>query len=241
MDSTKTPALAVDNLPFTALAAMVYDPMRAFALLEQRRAAWLPLLIVVTTSVALLMWYYAVVDFDWLKEKMVAIIPEVEKREQAMAMVSKGVIEWSSIIASAVGIPIIAAITGLYFMLAAKVMKVDFSFGKGFALAAWGTLPTAVTSIIGYIQLMLTTNGQLDFSQLNPLSVNQLVFQYEVGSTWASFLDTLNLGTGLSILLMICGFQVWAKVSRASAAVVTLLPCIVILGIWIAINMSKVA
>ena len=221
---------------------MVYDPMRAFAMLEQRRAAWLPLLLVVTTTVALLMWYYSVVDFDWLKEKMVATISEAEKREKAMAMMSKGMIQWSSIIGAAVGIPIMAAVTGLYFMLAAKVKKADFSFGNGFALAAWGALPAVLTSIIGYIQLVLTTNGQLDFSQLNPLSVNQLVFQHEMGSTWAmTFFDNLNIGTVLSIVLMICGFQVWAKVSRASAAVVTLLPYVVIFGIWGAINLSKAA
>ena len=139
------------------------------------------------------------------------------------------------------GIPFFAAVTGLYFLIAAKVKKVSFTFGQGFALAAWASIPVVLTSLIGVIQILLSSTGQLDFSQLNPLSVNQMFFRYEMGSTWASFFDTLNIGTIFNVILMICGFQVWAKVPRPTAIAVVLIPYVTIFGIWIAINLSKAA
>lgn len=242
MELTKT-AAETNTSPFTALVTMVYDPMRAFAMLEHRRAVWLPLLLVMLSSAGMLMWYYAAVDFEWLKDKMVSAMTDAtaEQRQQAGAMMTKGMIQTTSLLGALLGIPVVAAVTGLYFLIAAKVKKVSFTFGQGFALAAWASIPVVLTSLIGVMQILLSSTGQLDFSQLNPLSVNQLFFQYEMGSTWASFLDTLNIGTVLNIILLICGFQVWAKVPRPSAIAVVLIPYVTIFGIWIAINLSKAA
>ncbi len=243
MDITKTTADKSNTSPFTALVTMVYDPMRAFVMLEHRRAVWLPLLLVMLSSGVMLMWYYSAVDFEWLRDKMVSSMADVsaEQREQAGKVMSKNVLQTTSLVGAMVGIPIMAAVTGLYFLIAAKIKKLSFTFGQGFALAAWGSIPVILTSLIGIMQIMLSSTGQLDFSQLNPLSINQLFFQYEMGSTWAGLLDTLNIGTVLNIILLVCGFQVWAKVPRPAAITVVLIPYVVIFGIWIAINLSKAA
>jgi len=243
MDLTKNTAETTSTSPITALVTMVYDPMRAFAMLEQRRAVWLPLLLVMLTSAGMLMLYFSSVDFEWLKDKMVASMTtaSAEERQQAGAMMSKNMIQTTSLLGALIGIPVVACVTGLYFLIAAKVKKVSFSFGQGFALAVWASIPVILTSLIGVIQILLSSTGQLDFSQLNPLSVNQLVFQYEMGSTWASFFDALNIGTVLNIILLVCGFQVWAKVPRPAAIAVVLTPYVIIYGIWAAINLSKAA
>ena len=109
MEMAKTTA-DTPNSPFTALMTMVYDPMRAFAMLEHRRAVWLPLLLVMLSSAGLLMWYYAAVDFEWLKDKMVSAMTTAtaEQRQQAGSMMSKGMIQTTSLLGAVIGIPIFA-------------------------------------------------------------------------------------------------------------------------------------
>ena len=79
MELTKT-ADTTSNSPFAALTTMFYDPMRAFAMLQERRATWLPLLLTMVASAAMMFFYYSGVDFEWLKEKMAATMTETGDR-----------------------------------------------------------------------------------------------------------------------------------------------------------------
>ncbi|MFL6676616.1 MAG: YIP1 family protein [Massilia sp.] len=228
--------------PFNALAAMFYDPTRAFAMLQARRHAWLPLVLLVASNAALLFWYFSVVDFAWLLERMFAMIADVEKREHAMKMMSKGMMQTTTMIGGALTVPLFAAIGGLYFLIVGKVRNIDFGFGKGFALSAWASVPGLLMLALGGLQIVLTPGGQLDFSQLNPVSLNQLLFHVDMGRRWAGLLDSLSVITIWGMVLTAIGFQVWARVSRATAFRITLIPYVAIYGIWAAYNlMSKAA
>ena len=240
MELTKT-ADHSNTSPFAALTTMFFDPMKAFAMLEQRRAVWLPLLLTMALSAALISYYYSVVDFEWVKERMLASITDPAQREQSMAMMSKTMMMSGSLASAVLGVPILSAIMGLYFMISGKMISKEFSFGQGFALAAWSSIPMLITSVLGMIQVMLSTTGQLEFTDLNPVTLNQLFFHLEMGKPWAALLETVSLATIWQIALLIVGFQVWAKVSRATALKVTLMPYLVIYGIWIAYSMMSSA
>ncbi len=241
MELTKT-ADTTSNSPFAALTTMFYDPMRAFAMLQENRATWLPLLLTMVASAAMMFFYYSGVDFEWLKEKMAATMTDPAQREQSMAMMTKTMVMYSSLAGAVLAIPFICLVTGIYLMVAGKMTSKDFTFGKGFSLAAWSLIPMLITSLLGIMMVMLSSTGQMEPSQLNPVSLNQLFFNIEMGKPWGSLLDSVSIATVWQIVLLICGFQVWGKVSRATAIKVTLLPYVVIYGIWIAVNlMSKAA
>ncbi|MES2900960.1 MAG: YIP1 family protein [Pseudomonadota bacterium] len=238
MELTKTADIP-SNSPFAALTTMFYDPMKAFGMLSERRAVWLPLLLTMGLSAALMFYYYAVVDFEWLKERMLATVTDPAQREQSISMMTKSMVMISSIASAVLGIPLMCAITGVYFMIGGKMTSTDFGFGKGFALAAWSLVPMLITTVLGLMQVMLSSTGKLEFTELNPLTLNQLFFHIEMGKPWASLLESISLATVWQVILLIVGFQVWAKVPRATAMKVTLIPYVVIYGIWIAYSMMS--
>jgi len=218
---------------------MFYEPRRAFSMLEQRRFAWFPLILLIVVNGGLLFWYFSYVDFAWLQEKMVAAIPDAEQREAAMKAMTADTMKVMSVSGVILSVPIVSALTALYFLIVAKVRNTDFGFGKGFALSLWASVPSLLMPILGAIQIMLTPGGQLEMSQLNPVSLNQLLFQFEMGHPWASWLDSLGVVTIWNMVLLIIGFEVWGKVSRATATKVVLIPYVVFYGVWAAINLMS--
>lgn len=227
--------------PSGALGTMFYEPTRTFQQLEARPTGWLPLLAVIASTCALMLWYYSVVDFAWLIDQVLATIGSAAEREQAASMMSKNVMLMSSLGSVLLGFPIISAILGAYLMIASKALSHGISFGKGFALAAWSSVPGLLLLPLGAMQILLASSGQLDFSALNPVSLNQLLFHYNVAHPLASLMDILSLTSFWGIFLLVVGFQVWAKVKRSTAILVVVIPHVAVYGLWLAYGMSKVA
>lgn len=239
MDITKTTDTSAGTSPFSALASMYYQPSQAFAMLRPRRHAWLPLALSLLSSSILMLWYFNIVDIAWLIDQMNASITDVAKREQATKVMSKGMLQGFSLAGAWIAIPVITALTGVYLMLVAKFMSKEFTFGTGFALAAWSSVPNLLLLPLGAMTILLSSNGQISFSELNPLSVNQLFFQYATAHPLAGPLDVVSVSSVWGIALMVIGFQAWAKVSRATALKVVLIPYVTVIGLWFANAMSK--
>lgn len=241
MELTKTADTTSGNSPFNALIAMFYEPSKAFATLEPRRHAWLPLLLVIISTCVLMLWYFNMVDIPWMVEQMNAAIPDAAAREQAGKMMSKGLLQGISLAGTVIGVPLFTALVGVYFMVIGKAISKEFTFGTGFALASWSWVPSLLTFPLGALQILLASNSQLSSSQLNPLSVNQIFFHYGMAHPLAGPLDMLNLTSIWGLALMVIGFQVWAKVARTTALKVVLIPYVTILGLWFAYALSKAA
>lgn len=227
--------------PLGALGTMFYEPTKTFQQLEARPAGWLPLLVVIASSCALMLWYYSIVDFAWLMDQMFATMDSAAEREQAASMMSKNVMLISSLGAVLVGFPIMCAILGAYLMIASRALSHGMSFGKGFALAAWSGVPGLLLFPLGAMQILLASSAQLDYSALNPLSLNQLVLHYNMTHPLASLMDILSLTGFWGIFLLVIGFGAWAKVKRSTAILVVVVPHVAVYGLWLAYGMSKLA
>ena len=234
MEMSKTTSIS----PLAALATMFYEPAKAFEVLEPRRYGWLPLALLMVSSIVLLMWYFNMVDIAWLVEQMNSGIKDQGLREKANSVMSKGMLQGIALGSTLVMLPLITTIGGLYLMLVAKFMSKEFSFGKGFALSAWSSVPTLLLFPLGAIQILMSSNNQLSSSELNPLSVNQLFFHYGVGNPLAGPLDLISVTTIWSIVLMVIGFQAWAKASRTAAVMTVLIPYLLVFGGWFAYAMA---
>ena len=232
-----TQAKEAKTNPVGALFKMFYEPTAAFQQLEPKKHAWLPLILVILTMMGMTLWYFTVVDGAWFVEQLLAPMKPAE-REMAAKVMSPGMVQTSMLGGNLVGIPLVAALTALYLMLAGKITKSDIGFGTGFALTAWSYIPMVLLLPLAGIQLMMASNGQLEFSQLNPLSINQLFFQYPMGDPRAGALDALSVTSIWSSVLMVFGYKTWGKTSTATAIKVVAIPSVVIYGAWIAYAMS---
>lgn len=208
-------------------------------MLTPRRHGWLPLVLSLLSSSILMLWYFNIVDIAWLIEQMNASIADAAKREQASKVMSKGMLQGFALAGTWIGIPVMTALLGVYFMVVAKFMHKDFTFGSGFALAAWSSIPNLLLFPLGAMTILLSSNGQISFSELNPVSINQLFFQYGTGHPLAGPLDLLSVTSIWGIALMVIGFRTWANVSRATALKVVLIPYVTVFGLWFAYAMSK--
>jgi hypothetical protein len=239
MELTK-PVDAPSASPFSALITLFYEPTRTFAALENRKAGWLPTILIIMGSMLVTVWFFNTVDFAWLQDQMLAAVSAPE-RDQARQFMGKGVFMTFAVIGTLVSLPAMLAVSALYFILVSKAMNKPVDFNTGYSLSAWAAWPMILTVPLGIIQILMTSNGQISFSDLNPLSLNQLIFHYDMNHPLATFCDSLSVMTFWNIFLLVIGYECWAKVSRATALKVVLIPYATIYGLWFAFAMSKVA
>jgi hypothetical protein len=227
---------------FGTLTAMFMEPGRAFAAVEKRSMVWVPLFLTMLCTTIIILWYFQSVDFPWLQDRMTANIPDPAVREKAAGFMTKSTLQVSSIAGALIGIPVVYSLMAVYFLLVAKIKKLEFGFTKWFSFVTWASVPGLLLLPLGAMQILMANNGQLGLDQLNPVTLNQLFFHIEMGRPWASLLDSINITSIWSAILMVFGFQAWSKLSRSASVVIVALPYGVIFGVWSLISlMSKAA
>jgi Yip1 domain len=217
--------------------AMATAPSSAFEELRVRPRFWFPLLILTATTVGLAWWYYSVVDIEWFKDIMFGNNPAIqalseEDRAARMSMVTRSTMLWSSVVGGIFALPIAFLISSLYLLLAAKVTKLPQGFKHWYAFSCWSSLPMLVSTVVAAIFLLMSDNGQVSPSMLQPLSLNELVFHRPMGSPGQGLLESLNLTSVWGWILMIIGVRVWSQRSWTFASLFILLPVVVVYGIW---------
>jgi len=225
----------MNNLALTV--ALATAPSTAFAELRERPRFWFPLLLLVFSTVGMCYWYYSMVDIEWFKDAMFGNNPEIQKlpedqRAARMAMVGRNTLLWGSMVGAVIAMPIVFLLEALYLLLAAKVTKLSQGFKHWFTLVCWSSLPMLLGSVIAAILLILSDNAQVSPGALQPLSLNELLLHRPMGSPGHALFESLSIPTLLSYVLMIIGIRVWSQRSWAFSATVTLLPWVIIYGIW---------
>lgn len=207
------------------------DPGRAFLSDQTEKKAWLPLIVVLLTSIAAFLIYYQAVDFAWLQDNLVASM-EPAQREAGKRMLSIKALVIGSVISVVILVPLTQLLLAGYLHLAAKITHAGRSFGAWFALVAWTSLPSALFLPLTLAQLALSTNYQLSPEQLNPFTVNQLLLHLPSGAPWQSLTDSINLLSLWSLALLVMGVRKWTRRSTVGASVVVLLPYAIIYALW---------
>lgn len=225
----------MNNLAITV--ALATAPSSAFAELRERPRFWFPLLLLVFATAGLAVWYYSVVDIDWLKDLLFSNNPDIQqldehKRAAAMAMYSRKTLMVTAVIGTCIALPVVFLLEALYFLLAAKVTKLPQGFKHWFSLAAWSSMPALLGSVVAAILLLLSDTPQMAPSVLQPLSLNELVFHAPIGGRQYALLESVAIPAFLSWALMIIGVRTWSQRSWAFSATVALLPWVCVYAIW---------
>jgi hypothetical protein len=223
------------NLNLIVLLAT--QPRRAFEELDARPRILFPLLLGLLTTVGLLLWYYAVVDIDWLIDQSLTSSPRAAamteaQRAQAAAFLSRRVLMWSSVGGGIVLVLLMRTLEAAYFMLVGKVTNVQRSFKHWFALAWWTSLPLLLTLVPTVLLMLLRHSDQFAADVLQPLSLNALFFNRGMGASGYTLLTTLTLLHPLAWLLSVIGLKTWSGRSWPYSALVVLLPIVICYGCW---------
>ena len=219
------------------LSLLATQPRKAFDALAERPRFWFPLLLTVVVGVVTTVWYYKVVDLQWLLDETLRSNPRTaamteDQRAQALQRMTPGVLMGSSVVAVALLVPLFRVLETTYFLLAGKVMNVQRSFRQWLALSCWSSLPTLLATIPTVILLATSGNGQIDSSAIQPLSLNELFFHRHMGDGGYQLLVSLSVLQPLAWLLSAIGVQLWSKRPWGFCAVFVLLPVVLIYGAW---------
>jgi hypothetical protein len=228
---------AVSASPVGTLIQIFSEPSKAFVTIKTKGMVWFPLILTILGMVGLYFYYFKTVDFAWMIERMYASNPNKEASEMAAKVMTRDMMLYSIVGGTVIMLPIMFSISALYFLIVSKVKKFDLSFGNWFTFVAWASVPMLVLIPLGIMQIMLSHQGQLGIEQLNPTSLNQLIFHIAPGQPWQAFFDAINLPMIWSMILSVIGYQVWTKSTRASAIVIVLSPYAVVFGIWAVIGL----
>lgn len=217
------------------IANVVLDPAPTFLRLKTNTNAYLPLVISVLLSLAIMAWWINTLDFDWLREHMLATHPtaEPEVRQAIADTLTPEFMMWTSGIASVIGNLLILATTAAYYMLSGKIIGISIDYGKWFGFSVWSSVPRLFVVPLSMLQI-LTSHGELAPEDLNMLSLNYLLFHLPLSNPWAGLASIIDLTTFWSMALSTIGLKAWAGRSTATCMTVAVLPYVIIYALWAA-------
>jgi hypothetical protein len=217
------------------IANVFLDPVPTFARLKIKTNAWLPLLVSILLSLAVTVWWVNTLDFDWLREHMLAAQPaaEPEIQEAMTNTLTPKFMMWSSVITSVIGNLLIFAVTAIYYLLCGNVIGTSVSYGKWFGFAVWTSVPRLLVVPLSMLQIV-TSHGQLAPEDLNMVSLNYLLFHLPMSNPWAGLASNIDLTTFWSVTLGIIGLKAWTGRSTATCLAIAVLPYVIIYALWAA-------
>lgn len=219
----------------SVLVKIFFEPKSAFESLKDNSKPWLPLALMLGSTLALFYWYFATVDFSWVLDHTMSANQDLNaEQKQAMAkMMTKDSMMWTTLGGVLIGTPIVFALYALYYLIASKIMGSAITYGKWFGFSIWASVPTLIGVPLMALQIV-TGKGQVAMESLNMLSLNFLLTNLPSDHAWAGLMNNLSLTTFWTAFLTYVGLRVWTGRSVVSCAIATALPYVVIYGIWIA-------
>jgi len=219
---------------FGILQALVFEPKKAFVALDARPRVLFPLVLLIVSTIGMLIWYFSIVDSQWLVDRSLSAsgAQMTEEQAQAARAMSPAIITWTSVIGGFLLLVLVRVLEAVYYLLAGKITNVQRSYKHWLALACWSSLPGVLAVIPAAIVMLTATSTQIDQGDLQVLSLNNLIFHRDVAEPGYSLLISINLLQLLGLYLATLGYRVWSGRSWLASAVFTCLPWVLICGTW---------
>ncbi len=217
----------------TTMGQLFYEPKAAFETLKDNPRGWIPLLTIIVLSAAMMYWYFATVDFNWMVQNMLSANPKLDDAARATMekAMSRNTMMWMTLAGVVIGTPVALALSALYMLIASKFIGSDISFGKWMSFSAWTSMIKLIGLPLMAVQI-LTSHGQLAMEQLNMLSLNFLLFHLPTAHKWAGFVTSLDVTMIWSAIVTVIGLRVWTGRSTGTCVTIALIPLAVIYGLW---------
>ncbi len=210
-------------------------PKEAFISIKEKPTVLFPLLLAVFALVSVQWGYFNVVDTDFLIEQLIAQaqgfvnVPEDQLRANYEDL-STNRLTIQAAVSIAILIPLIMVIYSGYLSLISKFTYDEIRFKQWFSLSAWTGLPVIFAALAGWVVILTNSDGMIATSDIQPLSLNTLIFHTE--GPFSSMLSNLNLIQIWSLALSTFGYQQWTGKTLVTSATIVVGPYVLIYGIW---------
>ena len=231
LEVTKTEPAGLIN---TAINILV-SPSEAFTELQQRPSKLFPLALILLSTMAVMFWYFTIVDFDWYIDDTLAAVnlddEQLEIARAQMASMSQTTFKMFGIFSGVIGILVIYVLQSGYLSLTSAISGSGQKFGNWFSLVLWTGLPYML-SVVGMVAtIALSPNGQLSAYDLDPLTLANLGMQSGNSSLTAIF-NSISLPMLWGVGLTVMGYRQWLDCSLMKAMTVVLAPYLLLMGVW---------
>jgi hypothetical protein len=219
------------------LTNIITAPARAFAAIKERPIVWLPLVILIAIYSAVSVAYTSSVDIAWMLDQQLQQAPNLTdaQRDQtvkAALRISPTVYGVIAAVGAAIFIPLLFALTSLYYSAVSFVTGDGVKYKQWFALASWCAIPVVFGLLAALVHVLAGDARFMRQEELNPFSFGNLLSIDMVGVTRAQrVLFSLDPTLIWSVVLSIIGYQSFTKRSLPFAAAVVLGPIVLIVGI----------
>lgn len=211
-------------------------PKDAFSSIQAKPTVLVPLVLIALLTASVQYGYYQVVDRDFLIEQLieqtqrVVNVPEDQLRAN-FENTSMTRISMQTIISVLIFIPLVMCLYAGYLSLISKFTYDEIRYKQWLSLAAWCGIPSLFVAIAGWVVLLTNSDGLIGLQDINPLSLNNLVFRSE--GRFAGLLSGIDLTQIWSVTLMVLGYKQWTGKSGLRSTITILAPYLVIIGIVI--------
>ena len=219
------------------LTDIITAPSRAFAALKERPTVWLPLVILIVAYSAVSVAYTSSVDIAWMLDQQLQQAPNMTdaQRDQAVKAalrISPTVYGVIAAPTAAIFIPLLFALTSLYYSAVSFVTGDGVKYKQWFALTSWCFVPVVFGLLAALVHVLAGDARFMRQEELNPFSFGNLLSIDMAGVTRAQrALFSLDPTLIWSVVLAIIGYQSFTKRSLPFSAAVVLGPIVLIVAI----------
>jgi hypothetical protein len=221
----------------SVLTDIITAPTRAFAAIKERPTLWLPLVIVIMVYGAVSVAYTNSVDLAWLVDLQLQQAQNLTdaQRDQAVKAalrISPAVYGVIGAVSAAIFIPLVFALTSLYYSAVSFMTGDGVKYKQWFALASWCAIPLVFGLLAALVHVLSGDARFMRQEELNPFSFGNLLAVDMAGLARAQR-TLLSLDPTLiwSVVLSILGYQAFTRRSLMLSAVVVLAPIALIVAI----------
>lgn len=222
------------------LRDIFFAPRRAFRAIEQRPRVWVPLLLLAVCWSGFWIWYYGTVDFPWVLNHIIE--QEVTKDpgnegsiRGVMGGWRPGAFSTISILTIFFAIGATALLMSVYLLFISAISDEPFSYRQWLAFNFWTAIPGLVSVAIMTVMALVAPDNRTPPDELNPLTLNNLVFHLDVKHPLKQMLDAVDLTLIWSVVLGVIGYREWMKKSWTASVATMVIPVVLTYGAWAAL------
>ena len=214
-----------------ACVDILTSPRETFdALKDKKNWSWVPFGLVIVSSIALFLYYFSAVDFEWMMDQMLDEMSG-EELQAAQEFMTKTSMTWSTTLGGAIGIIVINAIMAVYFNLITKVSSPnEMTFSAWYGFSWWISMPVVVSSLLAGLVIIFSSAGMVSLEDLSPTSLG---FLADRSSSWFGFFSGINLFSLWSIALGTIGLSSWLVLTPKKAFIIAVSPTLAIYTCWV--------
>jgi hypothetical protein len=231
--------MKMSSNPLQACLDTLLSPSVAFDTIKEKKGwSWLPFILLTSTSFCLFMYYFNVVDFAWLKEQMLnqaaASKPMTDDELKTISsFYVKDTMMWSTAVGGAVAMIFFNLISAIYYHIATKVSAgSEYKFTQWYGFAWWASFPVIVSTLLSALVVFFAADGMVSMQDLQPTSLNSLLFSVEPSHAWFSLLEGISIFSFWTIFVASVGLRSWLNLTSKKALIIAAAPQVLIYGLW---------